>query len=78
MAVICDFSEPFNHGSIQVNHLPSLALLAWPAECLWAQLQSERYLAEDKDYSAQNYLSNLEREWSRRGLCSRCLEELRA
>lgn len=48
------------------------------AECLWAQLTYERQTAErlGSNYSGLKYLENLEVDWARRDLCSRCLKEL--
>ena len=69
----CNFATPFDH-SPPVNHGGSQKLLyEWPDECLWAQLQYERWQqSRQKDYTNTLYLANLETEWARRGICSRC------
>lgn len=46
----------------------------WPDECIWAQLQWERQQQDGHpNYTSLDYLANLEKEWSRRNICSRCL-----
>jgi hypothetical protein len=69
----CNFMEPFYH-SPPVNHGGAqIQLHEWPDECLWAQLQYERWQqSRNSSYSGTAYLDNLENEWSRRGICSRC------
>jgi hypothetical protein len=50
----------------------------WPDECVWAQLQYE-HSQQDRDlsnYTNMLYLANLEKEWARRGICSRCHREI--
>jgi hypothetical protein len=63
--------KPVHHSGIQAR------IQDYPAECLWAQLQWAR---EEVDRGVREagdkYLANLETEWSRRDLCSRCLREL--
>lgn len=45
----------------------------WPDECVWAQLQYERAQADrDRSYTNTMYLANLQNEWARRAICSRC------
>lgn len=45
----------------------------WPDECVWAQLQWERHQHDgNPNYTSTAYLENLEKEWSRRNVCSRC------
>lgn len=63
-----DHSRPVHHGGTQ------LLLYEWPDECLWAQLQYERWQQETggPNYTSTTYLANLEKEWARRGICSRC------
>lgn len=75
----CNFSEPFDH-SPPVNHGGTqLRLNEWPDECVWAQLQYERWQQDrNSSYSGTTYLANLENEWSRRGICSRCHREIDA
>jgi hypothetical protein len=73
----CDFTPPFDH-SPPVNHGGTqIRLHEWPEECLWAQLQDERW-QHDKDgaYTRSAYLDNLEKEWARRGICSRCHRDI--
>jgi hypothetical protein len=49
----------------------------WPDECVWAQLKWERWQREsNSSYTGTTYLANLENEWTRRGICSRCHREL--
>jgi hypothetical protein len=69
----CYFTEPFYH-SPPVNHGGAQILLhEWPDECLWAQLQYERWQqGRDHNYTSTTYLANLENEWARRSICSRC------
>jgi hypothetical protein len=56
-----------NHGGAQIR------LYEWPDECLWAQLQYERWQQSAHDhYTNTAYLANLEKEWARRSICSRC------
>jgi hypothetical protein len=62
--------KPVRHSGIQAR------LQDYPAECLWAQLQWEREQAERGGGVSGVYLTNLETEWSRRDLCSRCLRDL--
>lgn len=70
----CDFTTPFDH-SRPVNHGGrQLLLMDWPDDCVWAQLQYERW-QHDRDganYTNHQYQENLEKEWSRRSICSRC------
>lgn len=63
--------KPVHHSGIQAR------VQDYPAECLWAQLQWTRGEAEQGSRDpGDRYLENLEAEWSRRDLCSRCLLEL--
>jgi hypothetical protein len=62
--------KPVSHGGIQAS------IQDHPAECLWAQLQWEREQADRGASVSPEHLANLEAEWSRRDLCSRCLQEL--
>jgi hypothetical protein len=62
--------KPVSHGGIQAS------IQDYPAECLWAQLQWEREQADGGAGASSGYLANLEAEWSRRDLCSRCLRDL--
>lgn len=45
---------------------------------MWAQLQYERWQQErmSSNYTSPLYLENLEKEWGRRGICSRCHREI--
>ena len=71
-----DPQTPVWHGK-PVNHTGTQARIQdLPAECLWAQLQWEREHAERDGGKSAEYLVNLEAEWSRRDLCSRCLQDL--
>jgi hypothetical protein len=74
----CAFTEPFDH-SPPVHHggVP-LPMHQWPDECLWAQLQYERWQQDTKEsnYPSTAYLANLDNEWARRGICSRCHREI--
>lgn len=73
----CDFTPPFDH-SRPVNHGgPQVLLHEWPDECLWAQLQYERWQhTRHSEPTVDTYLSSLEQEWARRGICSRCHRDL--
>jgi hypothetical protein len=73
----CTFTEPFDHSS-PVNHAAlQVQLHDWPDECIWAQLQYERWAAERTEHKYTTpFLENLEREWERRGICSRCHREI--
>jgi hypothetical protein len=73
----CNFTEPFDH-SPPVHHFGGQRPLSeWPDDCIWAQLQYERWRHDsDKGYTSELYLENLEREWARRGICSRCHREI--
>lgn len=66
-----DHSPPVNHIGIGIQ------MYQWPDECVWAQLQYERW-QQDKNsgYTNTEYLANLEKEWTRRGICSRCHREV--
>jgi hypothetical protein len=69
----CNFTQPFDH-SAPVHHGGAQILLhEWPDECLWAQLQYERWQQDrGPNNTGTAYLANLEKEWARRGICSRC------
>lgn len=73
----CNFVEPFDH-SAPVHHAGlQVPLRDWPDECVWRQLQYERWLkGRGQGYTNTLYLSNLEDEWARRGVCSRCHREI--
>lgn len=74
----CNFTEPYDH-SFPVYHMVGRGhLQTWPDECVWAQLQSERGLRDQmgNNYGEVVHLANLEAEWGRRGLCSRCRREI--
>jgi hypothetical protein len=79
MMYACSFKPPFQHG-IPTVHATGLqiSMPEWPAECVWWALKSERHDADrlgDGYYNGQ-FLQNLEKEWERRGLCSRCLRDI--
>lgn len=61
--------EPVHHAGSQ------LTVSDYPDDCLLAQLQWERKQA-GRGIGSPGYLENLEGEWSRRDLCSRCLRDL--
>lgn len=73
----CDFTEPYDHTA-PVNHAVGRRLLQeWPDECIWAQLQYERWQDERTEHKyTGEFLGNLEREWERRGICSRCHRDI--
>jgi hypothetical protein len=73
----CDFTEPYDH-SPPVHHAAlQVQLRDWPDECVWAQLQYERWADERTEHKyTGEFLANLEREWERRGICSRCHREV--
>lgn len=74
----CSFTEPFDH-SPPVHHGGIQKLwYEWLDECLWAQLQYERWQQDRNpdNYTNTLYLDNLENEWARRGICSRCHREI--
>lgn len=79
LTMSCDFTKPFYHAP-PVNHGGAqIQLHEWPDECLWAQLQYERWQhARNSSYSGTAYLDNLENEWSRRAICSRCHRDIDA
>jgi hypothetical protein len=64
--------------AMAVPYRPPIPMHEWPAECLWAQLQQERSDKERQgsNYTDVTYLDNLERHWSDRGVCSRCLRDI--
>lgn len=66
-----DHSPPVNHTGFGIQ------LHQWPDECVWAQLQYERWQQDrNPNYTSTDYLANLENEWARRGICSRCHREV--
>ena len=68
-----DHSPPVNHTGLQIP------MYEWPDECVWAQLQWERSQRDrNPSYTGVEYLENLENEWLRRGVCSRCHRDLDA
>jgi hypothetical protein len=73
----CNFTEPFDH-SLPVHHGGAqVLLLDWPDECLWAQLQYERWQqGGNPQYTNTAYLANLEKEWAGRAICSRCHRDI--
>jgi hypothetical protein len=61
-----------HHGGVQ------LPLHEWPDACLWAKLQHERW-QQDRDpgnYTNTKYLANLQNDWARRAICSRCHRDI--
>ncbi len=49
----------------------------WPDECLWAQLQYERWQqGRNPGYTNTAYVANLENEWAGRAICSRCHRDI--
>lgn len=61
--------KPVNHAGNRIGDLHG--------KCLWDQLQWTREEVEQRIRAADDqYLLNLETEWSRRNLCSHCLREL--
>lgn len=79
IGAMCNFEPPYDH-SAPVHHVgPGGArppFLEWPDECVWAQLQQERYNCDRMPDADTRYLANLEIEWERRGICSRCCREI--
>lgn len=77
---VCNFEPPYAHGQVPMDHraVSQPPMAEWPDECVWWQLKSERYDAErmGDNYHNQQYLENLEMEWLRRNLCSRCQREI--
>jgi hypothetical protein len=73
----CNFTEPFDH-SPPVHHGGTQVLLHdWPDECLWAQLQYERWQqGRNPGYTNTAYVANLENEWAGRAICSRCHRDI--
>jgi hypothetical protein len=66
-----DHTPPVNHTGFGIQ------LYQWPDECVWAQLHYERWQHDSyPNYTSTEYLANLEREWARRGICSRCHREV--
>jgi hypothetical protein len=61
-----------HHGGHQ------LLLREWPDDCVWAQLQYERWQQDrnGSNYTSHLYLENLDKEWGRRAICSRCHREI--
>ena len=73
----CDFNEPFDHSAPVYHFGGHIFMREWPDQCLWAQLQYERWQQDrDANYTSTTYLANLEREWARRNICSRCHRDL--
>lgn len=74
----CDFTEPFDHSPPVHHGGVQLPLQHWPDECVWAQLQYERWQQgrNGSNYTSTAYLANLESEWARRGICSRCHRDI--
>jgi hypothetical protein len=69
----CNFAAPFDHTPPVHHGGAQILLYEWPDECLWAQLQYERWQqGRQHDYTNTLYLANLEEEWARRAICSRC------
>jgi hypothetical protein len=77
---VCNFETPYNHHSVPIDHRAARTppMPEWPDDCVWWQLKSERYDAErmGHNYSNTTFLENLEMEWLRRRLCSRCQREI--
>ena len=66
-----DHSPPVNHTGMEIP------MYEWPDKCVWAQLQRERWQQDTyPGYTDTTYLANLEKEWSRRNVCSRCHREV--
>lgn len=74
----CNFAEPFDHSPPVHHGGTQLLIHEWPDECLWAQLQYERWQQGRNlsNYTSTAYLANLENEWARRGICSRCHRDI--
>jgi hypothetical protein len=73
----CNFTQPFDHSSPVHHGGAQILLYEWPDECVWAQLQYERWQRDRiPSYTNTAYLANLENEWSRRNICSRCHREV--
>jgi hypothetical protein len=73
----CDFTEPYDHSSPVHHAALQIHLRDWPDECVWAQLQYVRWEDERTEHKyTGDFLGNLEREWQRRGVCSRCHREI--
>jgi hypothetical protein len=66
-----DHSPPVNHTGL------GIPMYEWPDECVWTQLKYERWQRDrNPNYTNTMYLDNLEKEWSGRGICSRCHREV--
>jgi hypothetical protein len=74
----CNFTEPFDHSAPVHHGGLQLPLPEWPDECVWAQLQYEHWQQDrnGSNYTSPRFLENLEEEWGRRGICSRCHREI--
>jgi hypothetical protein len=73
----CNFTTPFDHSPPVHHGGAQIQLYELPDECLWAQLQYERWQqSRHHDYTNTTYLANLEEEWARRGICSRCHRDI--
>jgi hypothetical protein len=70
----CSFVAPFDHSAPVHHGGVQLPMYDWPDECVWAQLQYERWQQDrnGSNYAGTMYLENLEKEWSGRAICSRC------
>jgi hypothetical protein len=74
----CNFTAPFDHSAPVHHGGHQLLLRDWPDDCVWAQLQYERWQQDrnGSNYTNSMYLENLEKEWGRRAICSRCHREI--
>lgn len=74
----CDFTAPFDHSAPVHHGGHQILLREWPDDCVWAQLQYERWQQDRNgtNYTSLLYLENLEKEWGRRAICSRCHREV--
>ena len=74
----CNFTAPFDHSAPVHHGGHQLPLREWPDDCVWAQLQYERWQQDrnGSNYTSPLYLENLEKEWGRRAICSRCHREI--
>ncbi|HUC24519.1 MAG TPA: hypothetical protein VMA73_17565 [Streptosporangiaceae bacterium] len=74
----CDFTAPFDHSAPVHHGGHQLLLREWPDDCVWAQLQYERWQQDrnGSNYTSHLYLENLDKEWGRRAICSRCHREI--
>ena len=76
----CNFVKPYYHEAPVHHGGAQLVMHEWPDECVWAQLQYERWQQRTRGdgYTGAAYLVNLEQEWASRGICSRCRRDIDA